>query len=178
MAESTVVAAIQPRWKRYASEIALYDDLSRFLRLASEKGATLALFPELTGLMVAGPLAKARGGSLNRSGGILSRIFSSIGGGPELADTLPTLISDHAAELTSLYITLFGGLAQEFRMVIVGGTLFAATGEGAIRHRAGVFDRDGSLLGWQSKIHLTEEERVTADGGDELATFDTRLGRL
>ncbi|MDQ4078556.1 MAG: carbon-nitrogen hydrolase family protein [Chloroflexota bacterium] len=176
--ETGVVAAVQPRWRRYGQESEMRAEMTRFLRLARDKGADVAVFPELTGLMLSGPLAREMKGTLQRKAGFLERLLSSFGGAPELAGVLPMLITEHAEELTGRYIHFWCELAREYRMVIVAGTLLAETEEGVIQHRAGVFDKDGGLLGWQPKLHLTAEESAVASVGDTLTPFDTAFGRL
>jgi predicted amidohydrolase len=172
---SAIVAALQPQWKRFTSQAALRDYLIRFLRLARDKKADIALFPELTGLLLTGPLAHDHQESLQRGGGILSRIFGR-GGEANLAEAMPTLVSEYGDELTSRYTEFFGDLAAEYRMMIVAGTLLAKDESGSLRSRAGVFDADGSLLGWQNKLHLDEDEQTTIEPGDKLATFESTIG--
>lgn len=178
MADSAMVAVVQLQWKRYQSELPLRDELTRFLRVARTKGAALAVFPELTGLMVAGPLAVEKQETLKKKGGLLNRLLNSLGGAPELADALPMLVQEHSTELTNHYTRLFGELAYEHRMIIVGGTLLAQGGDGVVQYRAGVFDVDGNLMGWQTKFHLTEDEASLAEPGETLQTFDAPFGRF
>jgi predicted amidohydrolase len=172
---SAIVAALQPQWKRFTSQAALRDYMIRFLRLARDKKADIALFPELTGLLLTGPLAHDHQESLQRSGGILSRIFGR-GAEANLAEAMPTLVSEFGDELNSRYIEFFGALAAEYRMMIVAGTLLTKDERGSLRSRAGVFDADGSLLGWQNKLHLDEDEQATIEPGDKLATFESAIG--
>lgn len=175
MAASGTVAGIQLQWQSNPSEAALRETLQRFLRLAREKGAQIVVFPELTGLMLAAPLAQELGVSGERKGGILGRFFGS---GTTLDDLLPTLIADHSSILIERYQALFGGLAREHRMMVVGGTILAKEGAGAATFRAGIFDEYGSLMGWQHKLHLTEAEAEVAAPGDSLETFEAALGRV
>ncbi|MBA3532674.1 MAG: hypothetical protein H0T73_12185 [Ardenticatenales bacterium] len=174
--KSAIVAVIQLQWKRQQNESTLREELQRFLRLAQNKHADVVLFPEMTGLLLAGPLAQEKKEALKKKGGFLDRLFG--GGTPELSDVIPTLIAEHSEALTEQYKRLFGDLAREFRMLIVAGTLLARSEEGVIQHRAGVFDADGSFLGWQSKLHLTAAEKATAQEGDALNTFEGSFGRF
>ncbi len=174
MGDGLTVAAVQMRWKRYPDEQSLRKELVRFMRLARDKGAHLALFPELTGLMLAAPLAGELHDSLQRRGGLLGRLLA---GTPDLAEVLPTLITRHGQILVDRYIALFGGLAREFGMMVVAGSLLAETDEG-VCYRTGVFDAHGSLLGWQAKLHLTAHEGAMASAGSDLTVFDTEWGRL
>ncbi len=178
MREFSFVAVMQPQWKRYQSDSALRDDLARFLRVARNKGANVALFPEYTGLTVTGPLAIEKQHTLKKQGGLLSRLLNSLGGPPELADTLPSLIADHSAAITERYTLLFGDLAREFRMTIVAGTMLARVADGVSQYRAGIFDAEGNLMGWQSKLHLGADEASIAEPGDTLQTFDAPFGRF
>ncbi|MGH2545079.1 MAG: nitrilase-related carbon-nitrogen hydrolase [Ardenticatenaceae bacterium] len=178
MAEPIIAAAVQPRWKRYSDEGTLRDDLGRFMRLAHDKGADVVLFPELTGLMLVGPLAADKKEPLQKRSGLFGRVFGSLGGEPELADVLPTLITEYAEELIERYIVLFGGLAYEYRMLLVAGSLLAQTPEGSIEYRAGVFDANGTLMGWQSKLHLTEQDGTVAEEGADLTAFEADFGRF
>lgn len=178
MATPTTVAVIQLQWKRYVNEKALRDDLHRFMRLARSKNSTVALFPELTGLLLAAPLARELKDVLIRRSGILTRLFGALGGNPDLAEILPTLVSEHSELLIERYQALWSELAREYRMLVVGGTLLARDGEGAIGYRAGVFDEGGTFLGWQSKLHLTEEEGRVTEPGEGLTLFDGPFGRF
>lgn len=177
MAETAIVAAIQPRWKRYESEDTLREECARYVRLAREKGADVALFPELMGLLLSGPLAMEKKDSFKKRGGLMGRLFGSFSI-PDLADAMPVLITEYGDELTERYNHFFGALAREHEMVIVGGTLLAKTEEEIVQYRAGVFDRTGVLLGWQAKLHLTEEEGAQAHAGESLSVFETDFGRF
>lgn len=62
-----IVAAIQPKWQRFEDEPALRNHLARFLRMARDKGATVAVLPELSGLMLAAPLGREVTMAANRN---------------------------------------------------------------------------------------------------------------
>ena len=173
----TIVAAIQPKWQRFEDEPALRNHLARFLRMARDKGATVAVLPELSGLMLAAPLGREVTMAANRNS-FWGRLRSSLGGAPELADLLPTLIDEQSDLLVERYVALFGGLAREFALVIVAGSLLSKTPQGNVEYRSAVFDSDGGLLGWQSKFFLSELQRGLASPGAELHYFDSSVGRL
>ncbi len=54
--EDVIVACMQPRWNIVASREEFLTFARRFMRQAQAKSAQLAVFPELTGLMLAPPL--------------------------------------------------------------------------------------------------------------------------
>jgi predicted amidohydrolase len=172
-----VVAAIQLRWQRVQSEEALRGMLSRFLRMARDKGATVALLPEMAGLLLAAPLSQQIQ-TPTQKGGFWERLRGSFGGTPELADLLPTLITEHSDLLVERYVALFSELAREFALVLVAGSLLASNERGVIEYRSAVFDSDGGLLGWQPKFFLSDREQGFASGGQVLHYFDSSVGRL
>ena len=172
-----VVAAIQLRWQRFQSEESLRGMLSRFLRMARDKGATVALLPEMAGLLLAAPLSQ-RIQPPAQTGGFWERLRGSFGGTPELADLLPTLITEHSDLLVERYVALFSELAREFALVLVAGSLLASNERGVIEYRSAVFDSDGGLLGWQPKFFLSDRERGFASEGQVLHYFDSSVGRF
>jgi predicted amidohydrolase len=167
--------------------------LRRFLRQPQAKSARLVVFPELMGLMLAPPLIsglklgfiKQAGRGRHPSAGAVTRGVGRVadatagvlGGG--MRGSLGRLLSKNSDALRDRYLETFGGLARETGAVIVAGSIYLPDEiTGTIRHRAYVFDVDGSAIGFQDKFNLTPTEQEFAVPGTHLSAIDTRYGRL
>lgn len=191
MADTITVAAIQPIWQRLATIEALRPEIGRYMRLARSKGASLVVFPEYVGLMLALPLTRdadggVRGNLLKQSAGrsgIWGRLMGAVTGSAAemlggLPALLPRLLEQHSDLLRDMYVDLFGTAARENGMYVVAGSIFLRDTDGAIRAMSGVFDRTGTLLGWQNKLHIGPLQHQLIQPGQDLATFETDFGRL
>lgn len=84
------------------------------------------------------------------------------------------------ADRTPVLREMFQGLARKHDLHIVGGTMLERdTTNDALFNVSHLFTPTGDI-GSQVKLHMTrfEREEWNVDGGHELRTFDTELGRL
>ena len=96
-----------------------------------------------------------------------------------------------AERMAQDYQTLFGGLAKEFRVTLVAGSIVLPepevidgnlkTGGGPLYNSSVVFGRDGLPIGQpQRQLHpiFAEHDVIKANGEHTLNVFDTPAGRL
>ncbi len=96
-----------------------------------------------------------------------------------------------AKEMARDYQTLFGGLAKEFRVTLVAGSIvlpepsiidgILKVGHGALYNSSVVFGRDGLPIGQpQRQMHpvFNRQDVLQANGGESLTVVDTPAGRL
>jgi predicted amidohydrolase len=191
--ENVTVACIQQRMSIYATREEFEAEARRFLRQAQAKAARLAIFPELAGVMLAPPLIsglklgfiKRDDASKQPGAGFLSQRLGRVAGttagalGGGFRGSLTRLLRKKSDALRDLYCECLGGLAREFGMALLGGSLYLYDEEtGTVRHRAYLFDVDGSVLGYQDKLNLAADEGELAVPGSDLAVFQMRYGRL
>jgi predicted amidohydrolase len=191
--QKVTVACVQPRMIIPANREEFVAEARRFLRQAQAKGAGITIFPEWTGLMLAPPLISSfklgfvkREDQGKRPGaGFMSRGMGRLAGttagalGGGFRGSLGRLLRKKGDVLRDLYLETFSGLAREFGTAIVGASLYLVDQETeTVRHRAFVFDVDGTLLGSQDKLNLAPDEQEMAAPGADLAVVPTRFGRL
>jgi predicted amidohydrolase len=187
------VACVQQRLSIQSTRDEFESEARRFLRQAQAKAARIAIFPELTGLMLAPPLISSlKLGFLKREDqskqpgtGLLSRTWGRVAGttaealGGGFRGSLERLIQKKSGAFRDLYLETFGQLAREYGIVIVGGSLYLYDEEsGQLRNRAYVFDVDGSILGYQDKLNVAPTEQGLAEPGTDLRVIDARHARL
>jgi predicted amidohydrolase len=190
---NSTVACIQQRMSIHPNRDEFEAEARRFLRQAQAKAARIAIFPELTGLMLAPPLISSlKLGFLRREdqskqpgAGILSRTWGRVAGttadalGGGFRGSLVRLVEKKGDALRDLYLDTFGQLAREYGMLIVGGSLYVHDDEiSAVRNRAFLFDVDGAVLGYQDKLNVAADERDLAGPGMDMTVIKTRLGRV
>ncbi|MFM5931476.1 MAG: carbon-nitrogen hydrolase family protein [Novosphingobium sp.] len=127
--------------------------LSLWVRGAAEQGARLAVFPEY-GAMELASLAPDTAGSLHGS-------LESVAALAERVDDL------HA------------GLAREYGLLIVAGSLPWRLDDGRFVNRARIFSPNGRR-GFQDKLVMTrfENEQWHVSPGSDLTVFNTDIGKL
>jgi predicted amidohydrolase len=127
--------------------------LSLWVRGAAEQGARLAVFPEY-GAMELASLAPDTAGSLHGS-------LESVAALAERVDDL------HA------------GLAREYGLLIVAGSLPWRLDDGRFVNRARIFAPNGRR-GFQDKLVMTrfENEQWHVSPGSDLTVFNTDIGKL
>jgi predicted amidohydrolase len=193
MMESLIIACIQQRNFVPPSHEEFEVEVRRFLRQAQAKAVRLTVFPELTGVMLSPALISGLKRSFigredrgkRRDAGVLSRglgrLAGSTGGaiGGGFRGSLIRLLRKNSDSLRDSYLELFGRLAREFSTAIVGGSLYLYDHESdSVRHRAYVFDVDGTVLGYQDKLNLSPDERDLAVPGSGMDAIETRYGRI
>lgn len=177
MATTANIAVVQLEWKRYQTVHQFRQDLHHKLKFARSQRAQAVLFPELTGLMLAAPIAQEKKEGSQKKG-ILNRLREVFSSSDDIDDLILTLLNEHGDELVERYVELFSELARDYSMLIVGGSLLAPDEQGIMGYRTGVFDAAGELLGWQMKLHLSAEEKYFTEPGDELKVFEAPFGRF
>jgi len=179
--------SIQPTHEEFVAEA------RRFLRQAQAKGAHIAIFAELAGVMLAPPLIsgfklgfiKQKDQSKQPGAGLLSRTLGRVAGttagalGGGFAGSLERLLRKKSGAMYDAYVNTFGDLAREYGLVLVGGSVYIRDQEtDTVRNRAYVFDVDGEVLGHQDKFNLAPNEITLASPGSDLTAIETRYGRL
>lgn len=193
MAEKLVVACVQQRMRLPQTIDDYRNDLTRFMRAAQNKNARLVVFPELAGLMISLPmLADVGSGMLKRAdlgsrrratfwqrmNGALSGSLASMMRA-DLRKSVAGLLNMAAVDLWHAYTTVYGELAREFNMTIVGPTAYLPDPfDGVIRNLAGVFGANGELLGTQAKVLLHPEDEDLAQAGAGWDVVASDVGRL
>jgi len=145
------VAAVQYQLQDIESFEQFAEQVTHYVRNASEYGVKFVLFPEF-----------------------LTTQLLSIGdenGVPLTIEQLPSF--------TEAYIALFTSLAAEYGMHIIGGTHVIATSNGKRRNVAHLFYPDGRVA-TQAKLHLTPTEVSEWDmsPGEGLEVFETEFGTI
>lgn len=191
--EKVVVACIQQKMRLPEDREVHREDLARFLRVASNKGARLVLFPELGGVMCTAPLLDGFQANLfkradrarRRSAGIWQRM-----GGKFASLALRFLDTDYRRLLAGLleiqpqqvweeYDSLYSGLAKEFALTLVAPSAYLPDPlDGVIRNLAVVYGPDGELLGYQPKGILHPEDQDLAQPGSDWRVIQTDVGRI
>lgn len=78
--------------------------------------------------------------------------------------------ANQLAEQENLVLDILAKQAQEMNAVIVGGGLVVHRGDG-FRMAAPVIAPDGSVMGWQEKIHLHKSEQLLFKRGESIQVF-------
>ncbi|MFD0587056.1 carbon-nitrogen hydrolase family protein [Paenibacillus sp. GCM10027627] len=145
------VAAVQYHLADISSFQQFEEQVSHYVRNASEYGVQFLLFPEF-----------------------MTTQLLSIGdenGEPLTIDGLPSF--------TDAYLKLFRGLAEQYGMYLIGGTHIVEMEDGKRRNAAHLFHPDGRV-DVQHKIHLTPTEVTEWDmsPGDGVEVFQTPFGTI
>lgn len=191
--DKVVVATVQQRMRLHDNVEACRADVGRFLRMARAKQASLVVFPELIGLLAAGPLLEGmRGGLLRQAeqarrpraslwARAKGRVAESTAGvlKVDFQQALNKLLAEGTEALWEAYVDLFARAAREHRQTIVAGSgYFRDPQRGAVVNRAVVFDPDGEIIGRQDKVVLSAGEGRLARAGNGWSPIDTEVGRI
>jgi predicted amidohydrolase len=187
-----VVASAQQQMRLFDSPDSYRKELGRFLHMARAKGAELIVFPALVGVLAAS--YKVEGFRVNllkqadeRQRGkrsLLTRTRSALAGstasllGVSFRKAFSQLLNSDAAGLAVAYESTFSELARTYEITIVAGSAYLPDAGGTIRHRAGVFGPDGTILGHHDKLALSSEDEGLATAGDTWHVVATPVGRL
>jgi len=191
--DNLVVTSVQSRLLVAESVDEVRAHCRRYLRQAQARSAQLVVFPELTGLIFVAPLVpRLRLGLIRqsdrgrRSGtGLIARAVGRVAEAAATAlggswpSSLRRLLDDGSTDLEELYRDTFSGLAREFRVMILAGSLYVRDRHsGSVHNRAFLFDSDGAVIGHQDKLNLSSAERTIATPGASLGVRHSRVGRL
>ncbi|RME83590.1 MAG: hypothetical protein D6775_07715, partial [Caldilineae bacterium] len=167
--------------------------LHRFLRMAKAKGAVLALFPELSGVATAFPLLRGWRNMLLKEadqarrgkGGWWQQVKSKLAGSAavvvkaDLRTSFLRALHDMPESLYDAYYDGFSNLARQYEMTIVAGSLYQLDpDDGVMRNISLVFGPDGSLLGRQAKVVLSERDQEVSQAADGWGVIPTPAGRV
>ena len=188
-----IVACVQERILLPETVEDYREDLRRFLRIAATKRAGLVVFPELAGTMIAPPLLKdfrstlvkradrgmrRRASFSQRLTGLFAYYMANLLRS-DLRKTMAGLLDVAAADVWQAYTDLFGGLAREFNLTIVGPSAYLPDPvDGVIRNIAAVFSSSGERLGYQAKVMLHGEDEGIAQPGSAWDVIATEVGSL
>lgn len=167
-------------------------EISRFLNMARAKGAQLAVFPPLSGVMAASPrvqgfsvgLLKQAAERQRRHGSFWSRTRGAVAEGTasllgaNYRHSFLDLLSVAPEEVAADYEDTFSELARAYEIAIVAGSAYLLDTGDVVRNRACVFGPDGSKLGRHDKMILSPEDAGIAEPGDAWHVIPTPLGGL
>jgi predicted amidohydrolase len=186
-----IVATAQQQMRLFESPDDYRRELARFMQIAQAKGATLVVFPALSGILAVSPLLEGfrvrllrRAGSNRRNTSALDRARRALAGGT--AEMLKAnfhrpyrdLLAAEPQAAEEAYLNAFSSVAQTYAMTVVAGSAYLPGEDGVIRHTSIAFGPDGSPLGRQDKVFLTPEEEAWAQPGHGWNVITTPAGRL
>ena len=191
--ENLTIAVVQQRMSIPPTHDEFEAIARRFLRQAQAKAASITIFPELTGVMLAPPLISGFKRSFIQrddqgkrpTAGILSRSMGRLAGttggavGGGFRGSLERLLRKRGHELRDAYIEIFGRLAREYSTAVVAGSVYLYDEETeSVKNRSYLFDVGGEVVGYQDKLNLTADEQGFVSSGSTLNVLQTRYGRL
>lgn len=191
--ERLIVACVQQRMYAPMTTAEYRESLRRFIRVAANKHAQIIIFPELGGLIAAplilrdfrSNLLKRADSSRRRDVSLWQKIIGGVSGmlasylRADLRHSLAGALDVSAHTLWQLYVELFGGLAQEFRLTIVAPSAYLPDPlDGVIRNLTAVFDSSGDVVGTQAKVVLHPNDADLAQPGNTWDVIQTEFGRL
>ncbi|ANE47826.1 acyltransferase [Paenibacillus swuensis] len=145
------VSAVQYALRDIESFAEFAEQVTHYIKTAMEFNTDFILFPEF----------------------ITTQLLSipNIDGSSVSIDDLPGY--------TDSYLELFGRLAQEYDVHLIGGTHVIRKEDGKLYNTAHYFGPDGSVVE-QAKLHVTptEKEEWDMSQGHGLQVFDTPKGRI
>lgn len=187
-----IVACAQQQMRLFDSPDSFRREISRFLNMARAKGAQLAVFPPLSGVMATSPrvqgfsvgLLKQAAESQRRHGSFWSRTRGAVAEGTasllgaSYRRAFLELLRLDPSALAADYEGTFSELAKAYEIAIVAGSAYVPDAGGVIRNRVSVFGADGRELGRHDKMILSPEDAEIAQPGDAWHVIPTPLGGL
>ncbi len=191
--ERLVIASVQQRMRVFATVDLYRSEVQRFLRVAKHKNAELVLFPELGATMLIPPLLdnmrtallkyaewgrRRKAPRWQRYAAGFSWWLASLGT-TNISEIFTDYLTATGPELWQTYCQVFGEQAQHFNVTVVAPSGYLPDpADGVVRNISGIFGRDGSLLGYQAKGRLSEQDRQIAEPGTDWAVIETEVGAL
>lgn len=186
------VACAQQQMRLFDSSDSYRREISRFLNMARAKGAQLAVFPPLSGVMAASPrvhgfsvgLLKQAAERQRRHGSFWSRTRGAVAEGTasllgaNYRRSFLELLSVAPEDVAADYEDTFSELARAYEIAIVAGSAYLPDAGGVIRNRVSVFGPDGAPLGRHDKMILSPEDAEVAEPGDAWHVISTPFGGL
>ncbi len=190
--DTAVVACAQQRLRLHESLDDYRHDCVRFLRMAQSKGASLVVFPEMSGIMAAVPdlpgvrasllrqadQGRQRGASLWKRA--KARVASSTAGllGVDFREALARHLAEEGNGLRREVERLFAGLARSYGTHIIVGAGYLP-GNGARQHSLALaFSPQGEMIGEATRVGLLPEDEGLIAPGDGWVVLPTPVGRI
>lgn len=190
--EIAVVACAQQRLRLHESMEDYRRDCVRFLRMAQSKGASLIVFPELSGLMATAPRlpgvrarllrqadqGRQRGASLWRRA--RARVASSTAEilGADFRAELTRYLAENGNALRQELEKFYAELARGYGMtILVGMGYLPGVGAGQ-RALAMAFSAQGERLGEMERVGVFVNESSLIEPGAGWGLIQTSLGRV
>jgi len=190
--EIAVIACAQQRLRLHESLEDYRRDCVRFLRMAQSKGASLVVFPELSGLMAAAPRlpgvrarllrqadqGRQRGASLWRRA--RARVASSTAEilGADFRAELTRYLAENGNALRQELEKFYAELARNYGMtVLVGMGYLPGAGPGQ-RALAMAFSAQGERLGEMERVGVLASEGSLIEPGAGWGLIQTSVGRV
>lgn len=184
----TVVSCVQLKTVPLKKAEGYASSLAVFVREAAEKGASVVVFPEYNFFSLLGMIP-----GFTAVNGIITRWTKKVlakdapppaqepsGVKNSVSDTpigLGLLFMAIAEPLERAICQLCSGLASAFCIYVYSGS-FVSAEDGRLFNKGCLFAPDGSLVGSQKKLHLTDAESAMGmSRGDTLNIFDLPFGR-
>ncbi len=190
--ETVIVACAQQRLRLYGSLDEYRHDCVRFLRMAQSKGASLVVFPELSGLMAAAPRLPGVRASLlrqadqgrHRGASLWKRAKARVAGstaellGADFRIALARHLAERGSELRREVEQLYAELARGYGMyLVIGAGYLPGDGPGQ-QALALAFSPQGELIGEAARVGLLPEDEEWVTPGEAWAVVSTSAGRL
>lgn len=191
--ERLIVASVQQRIRVFATLDNYRSELQRFLRIAQHKHAALVIFPELGATMLVPPmlrdtrvaLLKYAEAGRRRKAPLWQRYSSTLSARlaaflpATFAQTIGGYLAVTGSALWQTYCDFFGELAKQANVTIVAPSGYLPDpSDGVVRNISGVFGPDGSLLGYQAKVMLHQQDRALAESGSDWDVIQTEAGAI
>jgi predicted amidohydrolase len=191
--DDVIATCVQQQVRIFENHGEFRNDVQRFMRLAKVKESHLVVFPELSGLLLVPPLAPGLKRTLlrvaerqvRRKSSLFDRMVGraadsaadAMGG---IGKSLVDAIIEHENTLRDAYLTTFSEIAREYNMHIVGGSIYLPDSrDGQLHNTAYLFSPTGEVIGQQSKVNLSEQDKLFCQPGiDGLKSLDTDFGKL
>ena len=191
--DEIITTCVQQQIRVFENHEEFRNDIQRFMRLAKIKESHLVVFPELSGLLLAPPLAPGLKRTLlrvaERQVGKKPSLFDrmvgraadsaadALGG---IAKGLTDAVIEHESTIRDAYFSTFSEIAHSYGMYVVGGSIYLPDRrDGQMHNTAYLFSPSGDVIGQQSKINLgAADKQLCQPGIDGLSVFETDFGRL
>jgi predicted amidohydrolase len=190
--KKVIIACAQQQMRLFETSDGFRREISRFLNMARAKGALLAVFPPLVGVMAASPRVQGfsvrllkqaaerqrpRSSIWSRTRGAVAESTASLLGA-SFRKSFTQLLSGDPGGMVADYEGTFSELARAYQLAIVAGSAYVPDANGIVRHRTSVFGPDGVLLGRHDKMILSPEDQDLAQPGDAWHVVPTPAGRV
>ncbi|HEY63089.1 MAG TPA: hypothetical protein G4O02_00800 [Caldilineae bacterium] len=190
--DTAIVASAQQRLRLHESLEDYRHDCIRFLRMAQSKGASLVVFPELSGLMAVVPHLPGVRASLLRQAdqgrrpgvSLWKRAKARMAGSTaellrvDFRAVLARQLAEGGNALRQEIERFFASLARGYGVHIIAGAGYLP-GEGpGQRSLALAFSPQGEMIGEAARVTVSPEDEDLIAPGDGWEVLDTPVGRI